>query len=303
MSVATILGAANLFARLELPVERVEVATVRSQYRRLALAVHPDKCQDPRAKEAFQLLSEAFEQLSSETLQAQLLGATGRARPAPQGRGPAQADETKAHWWDTKTWEEFEERLRHRDRAEQALRRQYCGGLRARFATRKVRGQVFAAERSVEHLDRQKGLPESPLWPPESTQAARDLEEEVAKARQTEPWPGAANELLPDYQERLELNNPGLAIQRLLELMTHLRTVHLYCLFCGCTYDSANDMDRNCPGITEEEHDEAMAFGLRTSTETQVETAEETTGEDPLEAFMASIDAELQGQKPKKRRR
>ena len=28
-------------------------------------------------------------------------------------------------------------------------------------------------------------------------------------------------------------------------------------LFCGCTYDSANDMDRNCPGITEEEHDEA----------------------------------------------
>ena len=44
-------------------------------------------------------------------------------------------------------------------------------------------------------------LPESPLWPPESTQAARDLEEEVAKARQTEPWPGAANEMFLGFEE------------------------------------------------------------------------------------------------------
>ena len=40
-----------------------------------------------------------------------------------------------------------------------------------------------------------KDLPESPLWPPESTQAARDLEEEVAKLRQTELYPGQANEM------------------------------------------------------------------------------------------------------------
>jgi hypothetical protein len=40
-----------------------------------------------------------------------------------------------------------------------------------------------------------KGLPESLLWPPESTQAARDLEEEVNRARQTELYPGQANEM------------------------------------------------------------------------------------------------------------
>ena len=53
--------------------------------------VEPRKGPFAPTAQAFQLLSEAFEQLSSETLQAQLLGATGRARPAPQGRGPAQA--------------------------------------------------------------------------------------------------------------------------------------------------------------------------------------------------------------------
>eukprot|EP00913_Durusdinium_trenchii_P006784 g6376.t1 len=155
MSVATILGAANLFARLELPVERVEVATVRSQYRRLALAVHPDKCQDGEG-----------------------------ARP-------------------------------------------------------------------------------SSIWE-ESTQAARDLEEEVAKARQTEPWPGAANELLPDYQE---------------PVVVRPETV---CVGGDERVDADRTVGRSLvgQGITEEEHDEAMAFGLRTSTETQVETAEETTVED-----------------------
>ena len=48
-AVERILSAANLFARLELAVELVDVATVRSHYRRLALAVHPDKCSAPLA--------------------------------------------------------------------------------------------------------------------------------------------------------------------------------------------------------------------------------------------------------------
>lgn len=35
------------------------------------------------------------------------------------------------------TWEEFEERLRQRERAEEALRKQYSGAMRARYATAK----------------------------------------------------------------------------------------------------------------------------------------------------------------------
>ena len=46
MAVAKILAAANPFARLELEPEAVDVAVVRSHYRRLALAVHPDKCKE-----------------------------------------------------------------------------------------------------------------------------------------------------------------------------------------------------------------------------------------------------------------
>ena len=50
------------------------------------------------------------------------------------------------------------------------------------------------------------------------------------------------------------LSLKAMALQRLLELLTHLRAVHRYCLFCGCTYDSAQDMEENCPGVTDTRH-------------------------------------------------
>ena len=51
--------------------------------------------EEPLAKEAFQALSEAFEQLSHESRQQQLLQGKAPRRPPPQ------ADETRQHWWDT----------------------------------------------------------------------------------------------------------------------------------------------------------------------------------------------------------
>lgn len=51
--------------------------------------------EEPLAKEAFQALSEAFEQLSHESRQQQLL--QGKA-PRPRAQAPPAA---KAHWWDT----------------------------------------------------------------------------------------------------------------------------------------------------------------------------------------------------------
>eukprot|EP00933_Yihiella_yeosuensis_P018648 TRINITY_DN15239_c0_g2_i1.p1 TRINITY_DN15239_c0_g2~~TRINITY_DN15239_c0_g2_i1.p1 ORF type:complete len:318 (+),score=63.26 TRINITY_DN15239_c0_g2_i1:112-1065(+) len=311
--IAVILGAKTLYARLELPDEAVEVSVVRKHYYKLALLVHPDKNEDPRANAAFQALSAAFERLSSEVGQASYLKEVSKVNhqvnhACSERRERSQEEKDKqARWWDTKTWEEFEHRLKHRERAEAALTKQFFTGQRVRFERRKVRGQVRCAERSVEHCDRNQGLSESELWPPESRQAARDLEAEVLQARLTELYPGQADEALPNYDERAELDDPKVAIVRLLELMTHLRTVHLYCLYCGCKYDSPEDMDRNCPGITEEEHDEAMSAGLRDSAETTIVPAGEAEepGEDPLEAYMASIDAQLQEDKParKKRRR
>ena len=43
-----------------LPVQPVDEQTLRSCYRKLALCVHPDKSDDPRAEQAFKILTKVY---------------------------------------------------------------------------------------------------------------------------------------------------------------------------------------------------------------------------------------------------
>jgi curved DNA-binding protein CbpA len=70
-----ILGAATFFEVLQVPAACGLSEALQKSYRRLAVAVHPDRCSDPRASEAFSKLSEAYEVLSNLELHAQYLAA------------------------------------------------------------------------------------------------------------------------------------------------------------------------------------------------------------------------------------
>jgi len=268
---------------------------VKRQYRQLALAVHPDKCGHARAKEAFQRLSEAFDRLASEAGQRRCLAELARARAGggQQQRGAHAQKQGSAggrgRWWDTQTWEEFERRFRHRDAAEASLRQEFTKGVKARHSQRRVRAQVLAAERSTEHCDRNVDLPESELWPPESRLAAGAAEQQLQE------WLGDDPSRAESFRERPELDDPSAALARLLDLLTHLRTVHRYCLYCGCVFDSFEDLERNCPGFTEEEHENAPNPAARTSQETALEPAGQVEAfeEDPLDSFMAGMQEQL----------
>ncbi|KAK9478145.1 hypothetical protein V1514DRAFT_331738 [Lipomyces japonicus] len=37
-------------------------------------------------------------------------------------------------------------------------------------------------------------------------------------------------------------------------VLEYLRQKYLYCLWCGCRYEDQSDLDQNCPGYTEEDH-------------------------------------------------
>jgi len=62
--VARVLTARSDYACLRLP-EGSGRDTIRQRYREMAKALHPDKCSDPRAKDAFQRLFEAYSNLTS----------------------------------------------------------------------------------------------------------------------------------------------------------------------------------------------------------------------------------------------
>lgn len=46
------------------------------------------------------------------------------------------------------------------------------------------------------------------------------------------------------------------SIFSLTKIVSYVRSSHNYCIWCGCLYDSANDLNENCPGTTREDHDE-----------------------------------------------
>eukprot|EP00746_Dinoflagellata_sp_MGD_P083464 gnl/MRDRNA2_/MRDRNA2_33227_c0_seq1.p1 gnl/MRDRNA2_/MRDRNA2_33227_c0~~gnl/MRDRNA2_/MRDRNA2_33227_c0_seq1.p1 ORF type:complete len:353 (+),score=84.43 gnl/MRDRNA2_/MRDRNA2_33227_c0_seq1:157-1215(+) len=284
--------AATFFGRFGLPDDHVDCNLVKRKYRQMALQVHPDKCDHVSAKEAFQMLSEAFDVIGSAAGQKRYLielsSSKGR-RSTTQERKEKEAA-AEGRWWNTATWEEFEKRFHHRDAAEAALHVEFTTGLKAKLNRKKVRSQVLAAERSTEHCDRAAGFPESDLWPPESRLEAGALHETVIPL-DTDPIPRPQT-----FEDRPELDHPHSAVPRLVELLTHLRTVHRYCLYCGCVFESFEDLERNCPGFTEDEHDEARNMAMRTPQENTVEAAGqiEEWEEDPLDAFMAGMQDQLQ---------
>lgn len=70
ISVAAVLNAKNHFEVIGLEPKRCCGADLRSAYKKTALKVHPDKCEDSRAIEAFRRLQEAFKVLSDPMLHA-----------------------------------------------------------------------------------------------------------------------------------------------------------------------------------------------------------------------------------------
>ena len=99
-------GPRDYFAVLSLPRAPVEASQVRKAYRGAALKVHPDKCSDPRATEAFKLLSEAFECLADPSLQQLHLGGGAGGRSGAGG-GAAAPRATGKPWWE-RGWKDVE---------------------------------------------------------------------------------------------------------------------------------------------------------------------------------------------------
>jgi len=85
-----VFAAAHEFEVLELPAESTDdLAKIRKQYRKISLAVHPDKNKHPQADAAFRKVYGAFETLSDFAQQRRLLRELGRG-------GPSSASEREA---------------------------------------------------------------------------------------------------------------------------------------------------------------------------------------------------------------
>jgi curved DNA-binding protein CbpA len=195
-AIANILASDDFFARLGLPRQKAEPAEVRRTYRRRALQCHPDKTDHPRANEAFQQLSEAFECLHEEKSQAAYLRTAlqqhrrEEQRHQKRKRGDGGGGDGKKRsaaggtWYQrARSWADIERELARREEAERVMRAQFVASQSSKFNSREAERLLLRAQKICRTLDeRRTSDAVNPLW-------ATLVEQEAAAAALFEDLP------------------------------------------------------------------------------------------------------------------
>ena len=300
--VEDVLTSASLFGVLGLPDEEISPDQVKKAYRKKALLVHPDKCKHKEAKAAFQRLSEAYEALSSATAQRRYLSFSGQKQQTKQ-KDQQRPKQQRRRWWEDVDFETFERRWRRREEAERTMRTSFVSSMSQKFGKRRLTDQLVAIEQTTEQLDMGKSLLQSDLWPPRVT-GEEDTDDSLSFFAKSRSAPGVKDAYLPK-SERAELEDVQYVTGRFSDCNEYLRDEHSYCFFCGRAYESQTELNRLCPGATEQSHEESQPSSQYTEGAGAggQSSAVEAFEADPLDAFMAGVQTEVSEQKRKDKER
>eukprot|EP00611_Tribonema_gayanum_P002601 TRINITY_DN11953_c0_g1_i1.p1 TRINITY_DN11953_c0_g1~~TRINITY_DN11953_c0_g1_i1.p1 ORF type:complete len:317 (-),score=113.61 TRINITY_DN11953_c0_g1_i1:196-1146(-) len=160
---------------------------------------------------------------------------------------------------------------------ELAARKEFRSSMSGQFAARRLAADLTQAQRLVEQMDVATGVSgRTPLWPPEpevEVEAGDDGadQDDLSFAAAAQAGGGAAASAAAAAGEEggggdeadggmmsEELRAEWAALSTAEQLaccLQYLRSMHLYCLYCGTRYDSAGDMGEHCPGVAKDDHD------------------------------------------------
>ncbi|XP_078163210.1 D111/G-patch domain-containing protein [Carex rostrata] len=117
---------------------------------------------------------------------------------------------------------EEEEELERKRRKADNMKEEFEEYQRVRWKGRRVRAHFHKAEATLAQLEKRKVMPE--LKKEGGDEAENEEEEQIITEE--------------------DLN----------DILTKLRDEHLYCLYCGCQYESLEELTNSCPGLHEEDH-------------------------------------------------
>merc|ERR1711962_293 len=127
-----------------------------------------------------------------------------------------------------------------------------------KIKAKQVEGDLFRAQKATRQLDMSKDFTEpieSWFWPKvfqENTdENETDLEEPKIKDITNE------EQIQDDFDEIEEEEEVEIPPDEMLKIITeYLRTEYLFCIWCGITFENAEDLNSNCPGNSREDHDD-----------------------------------------------
>ncbi|KAJ4758751.1 G patch domain-containing protein 11 [Rhynchospora pubera] len=116
-----------------------------------------------------------------------------------------------------------EEDLERKRRKAEEVKEEFEEHQRARWKGRQLKSHFHKAEAALVQLDKREVVPEAKNE--DSDEAEKEEEEEQIITEE-------------------DLN----------DILMKLRDEHLYCLYCGCQYESLEELTNSCPGLHEEDH-------------------------------------------------
>lgn len=292
-----IMVASEPFDALLAPVDASELdrGELLHRYRGLVRFIHPERSADPRAADAFAKASGAYDILcaaaaaSSTSLDSGTgVGASCIARtrqPLPgEGNWAAVVSQMPTHgrWWQAGNVEALERLLEYEAAALQAFPASldFASAPRSEMLAA-LRCCVGAVERECEHLDRSRGLPCNRLWASASgacvSQAVRP------------------------------------SLERLVDLIRHLRAVHRYCPLLRRGFDHPAELAARSPAAAAGQlllktlqatcSEQELEHGARAQLQSQHDALDRHVPleldltadpeEDPLDVYMAALHKQM----------
>ncbi|XP_025907011.1 G patch domain-containing protein 11 isoform X1 [Nothoprocta perdicaria] len=171
----------------------------------------------------------------------QALGKSGEGivEPIPlnikTGRSGLGHDEFKKRKAEEKL-ESYRQKLHMKKKANEQAADQFRTRFKTKQEERKMEGDLRRSQRACQQLDMQKDI---------------DVPKEIWYWTQPEE-----EEQKEEEEKEDECTSSDLSVSEKLQLLTaYLRKEHFYCIWCGITYEDAEDLSSNCPGDSAADHD------------------------------------------------
>uniref|UniRef100_A0A8C4NAT2 G patch domain containing 11 n=1 Tax=Eptatretus burgeri TaxID=7764 RepID=A0A8C4NAT2_EPTBU len=131
---------------------------------------------------------------------------------------------------------------------------EYRKRVRSKMEDRQLESDLRKSQCACQQLDAQAGVNcpvDAWFWVQEKKKEEESEEEEKEDREEDEK----SEKDDDDEEKEEEENDEPNSHEKLAKLTEYLRTRHLYCVWCGTSYDDADDLASNCPGDTAEDHD------------------------------------------------
>lgn len=121
-----------------------------------------------------------------------------------------------------------------------------------KLKSRRIESDLFRAQKACRQLDMSKEITEPVeiwFWPKTIAEAPEEVQDDNDEIRIQE-----IHEEDNDDVDEEEIEFPP--DQMLLVITQYLRTEHLFCIWCGITFNDTEDLENSCPGNSREDHDD-----------------------------------------------